>query len=91
LPTHVCKAVRASMQCRTTALGGHIPACPDGHLSRLWYHSCRHQACPVRTGRTSRPSAGWRSSGRGCRPVTMIMSSARSRMPSVPSGWPTFP
>jgi hypothetical protein len=46
LPAHVRKAVRALMQCRTAALGGHIQACPDGHMSRIWYNSCRHRACP---------------------------------------------
>src|SRR4051794_19619122 len=34
------------MQCRTAALGGHVQACPDGHMSRIWYNSCRHRACP---------------------------------------------
>jgi hypothetical protein len=34
------------MQCRTAALGGHIQACPDGHIARVWYNSCRHRICP---------------------------------------------
>ena len=34
------------MQCRTAALGGHVQACPDGHIARIWYNSCRHRACP---------------------------------------------
>jgi hypothetical protein len=46
LPAHVRKAARAIMHCRTAALGGHIQACPDGHMARLWYNSCRHRACP---------------------------------------------
>src|SRR5215475_1600746 len=46
LPAHVRKAVRALMECRTAALGGHIQACPDGHVSRVWYNSCRHRSCP---------------------------------------------
>ena len=46
LPTYVRRAVRAIMQCRTAALGGHVQACPDGHMSRVWYNSCRHRACP---------------------------------------------
>jgi len=46
LPSHVRRAARAIMQCRTAALGGHIQACPDGHMSRIWYNSCRHRACP---------------------------------------------
>jgi len=46
LPSHVRKAARAIMQCRTAALGGHIQACPDGHVMRVWYNSCRHRSCP---------------------------------------------
>jgi Putative transposase/Transposase zinc-binding domain len=46
LPAHVRKAARAIMQCRTAALGGHVQACPDGHMSRIWYNSCRHRSCP---------------------------------------------
>jgi hypothetical protein len=46
LPAHVRKAARAIMQCRTAALGGHIQACPHGHMSRIWYNSCRHRSCP---------------------------------------------
>jgi hypothetical protein len=46
LPAHVRKAARAIMQCRTAALGGHVQACPDGHMARIWYNSCRHRACP---------------------------------------------
>src|ERR687888_2276741 len=46
LPAHVRRAARAVMQCRTAALGGHLQACPDGHVSRVWYNSCRHRSCP---------------------------------------------
>jgi Putative transposase/Transposase zinc-binding domain len=46
LPAHVRRAARAGMQCRTAALGGHVQACPDGHMARIWYNSCRHRACP---------------------------------------------
>jgi hypothetical protein len=46
LPTHVRRAARAIMQCRTAALGGHVQACPDGHMARVWYNSCRHRSCP---------------------------------------------
>jgi len=46
LPAHVRRAARAIMQCRTAALGGHVQACPDGHMSRVWYNSCRHRSCP---------------------------------------------
>jgi hypothetical protein len=46
LPPHVRRAARAIMQCRTAILGGHVQACPDGHMARVWYNSCRHRACP---------------------------------------------
>jgi hypothetical protein len=46
LPAHVRRAAHALMQYRTAALGGHIQACPDGHVSRVWYNSCRHRSCP---------------------------------------------
>src|ERR687888_617880 len=46
LPAHVRKAARAIVQCRTAALGGHVQACPDGHMARIWYNSCRHRSCP---------------------------------------------
>ena len=46
LPLHVRKAGRAIMRCRTAALGGHVQACPDGHVSRIWYNSCQHRSCP---------------------------------------------
>jgi hypothetical protein len=46
LPPHVRRAARAIMQCRTAALGGHVQECPDGHMARIWYNSCRHRSCP---------------------------------------------
>jgi hypothetical protein len=46
LPTHIRRAARAIMHCRTAALGGHVQACPDGHMARIWYNSCRHRSCP---------------------------------------------
>jgi hypothetical protein len=46
LPSHVRRAAHAIMQCRTAALGGHSQACPDGHVARIWYNSCRHRSCP---------------------------------------------
>src|SRR5262245_13367714 len=46
LPAHVRRAARAIRQCHTAALGGHIQACPDGHVARIWYNSCRHRSCP---------------------------------------------
>ena len=46
LPAFVRKAVWALMACRTARLGGHIQACPEGHVERVWYNSCRHRRCP---------------------------------------------
>jgi hypothetical protein len=46
VPSHVRRAAHVIMQCRTAALGGHIQACPDGHVARIWYNACRHRSCP---------------------------------------------
>ena len=46
LPDHVRRAVGALLACRTALLGGHVQACPEGHVARVWYHSCRHRMCP---------------------------------------------
>jgi Transposase zinc-binding domain/Putative transposase len=46
LPGYVRKAVWALLACRTARLGGHIQACPEGHVERVWYNSCRHRLCP---------------------------------------------
>jgi len=46
LPGYVRQAVWALLACRTARLGGHIQACPAGHVERVWYHSCRHRRCP---------------------------------------------
>jgi Putative transposase/Transposase zinc-binding domain len=46
LPGYVRKAVWALLVCRTAVLGGHVQACPEGHVERVWYHSCRHRLCP---------------------------------------------
>jgi hypothetical protein len=46
LPEHVRAAVHCLRSCRTAALGGHIQACPEGHIERVWYNSCRHRFCP---------------------------------------------
>ena len=47
LPPRILKAARAIRACRTAALGGHVQACPAGHVERVWYNSCKHRACPV--------------------------------------------
>jgi hypothetical protein len=46
LPDHIRRAVWAILACRTALLGGHVQACPAGHVERIWYHSCRHRLCP---------------------------------------------
>jgi hypothetical protein len=43
---HQRKAGWAIIQCRTAALGGHIQACPEGHVEGVWYNSCKHRSCP---------------------------------------------
>jgi Transposase zinc-binding domain/Putative transposase len=45
-PAQVRRAVWASLACRTAVLGGHVQACPAGHIERIWYNSCRHRMCP---------------------------------------------
>lgn len=45
-PTHVWKAARSVMRCRTGALGAHIVQCPQGHVSEVQMNSCGHRACP---------------------------------------------
>jgi len=47
VPLRVIKAGHAIRKCRTALLGGHIQKCPDGHVQRVWYNSCKHRACPV--------------------------------------------
>lgn len=46
LPAHAHQAARMIQRCRTSALGGHVEACPDGHIERVWYNSCGHRCCP---------------------------------------------
>jgi Putative transposase/Transposase zinc-binding domain len=38
--------VWALLAWRTAVLGGHIQACPEGHVERVWYHSCRQRLGP---------------------------------------------
>ncbi len=46
VPDQVRRAVWALLACRTALLGGHVQACPDGPVERVWYNSCRHRMCP---------------------------------------------
>jgi hypothetical protein len=50
LPVYVRKAAWAMLVCRTAVLGGQVQSCPDGHVERVWYHSCRHRLCPQCAG-----------------------------------------
>jgi hypothetical protein len=36
LPHWVRRAVWALLACRTAVVGGHVHACPDGHVERIW-------------------------------------------------------
>lgn len=45
LPPHWYRAANKLSRCRTAALGGHVQACPEGHVERVWYNSCRHRSC----------------------------------------------
>jgi len=47
LPLRVLKAAAAIARCRTAELGGHVQRCPEGHVERVWYNSCKNRACPV--------------------------------------------
>jgi len=46
LPEYVRAAVTAMLACRTALLGGHVQSCPEGHVERIWYNSCKHRMCP---------------------------------------------
>lgn len=46
LPPHYYKAAYYLKSCRTAILGGHIQACPEGHVQKVWYNSCHHRSCP---------------------------------------------
>jgi hypothetical protein len=51
LPEHVRRAMRMVQQCHTSALGGHVERCPDGHITRIFYNACGHRWCPRCAGR----------------------------------------
>lgn len=52
LAEHVRRAMR--MVCHTSALGGHVERCPDGHVVRAFYNGCGHRWCPRCAGRQRR-------------------------------------
>ena len=39
MPLHMHRAARQLGACRTAAMGGHIQGCPEGHASRVVFHS----------------------------------------------------
>lgn len=45
LPSHR-QALRAIVQCRTAALGGHVYQCDACEQIHYCYHSCRNRHCP---------------------------------------------
>lgn len=46
LPPYLIRAALDLIACRTAGMGGHVEACPNGHVHRVWYNSCRHRSCP---------------------------------------------
>jgi hypothetical protein len=46
LQDYVRQAVHMAISCHTSALGGHVERCPDGHVERIFYNSCGHRCCP---------------------------------------------
>jgi hypothetical protein len=55
LPSHR-QAIRAIVQCRTAAMGGHVYYCDPCEQSQYYYHSCRNRHCPQCQGDMA---AGW--------------------------------
>jgi Putative transposase/Transposase zinc-binding domain len=46
LSTAQRRVMTAIVQCRTSALGGHIEQCDTCGHQRVWYNSCRNRHCP---------------------------------------------
>ncbi len=46
LPGYMTRAAERIIACRTAALGGHVQSCPNGHVHRVHYNSCKHRSCP---------------------------------------------
>ena len=55
-PLFKLKAASAFMKCRTSAMGGHIQRCPNGHIQKAHYNSCKQRHCPACN---ALPSARW--------------------------------
>ena len=50
MPNAHLAAMRAIVDCRTAALGGHLVECDRCKERDFAYHSCRHRACPKCSG-----------------------------------------
>ena len=50
VPPHHYRAAWNVMLCRTSALGGHVQRCENGHVTGVWYNSCHHRWCPQCNG-----------------------------------------
>lgn len=46
LSANMRRAAYRMRHCRTAAMGGHVVSCPEGHVHRVAYNSCRHRSCP---------------------------------------------
>jgi hypothetical protein len=46
LSLNMRRAAYRMRHCRTAAMGGHVVSCPEGHVHRVVYNSCRHRSCP---------------------------------------------
>ncbi|MBL4623529.1 MAG: transposase [Flavobacteriales bacterium] len=46
VPLDHLRAAESFMQCRTSALGGHIQSCKNRCEHHVQYHSCKHRSCP---------------------------------------------
>ena len=54
LQEHVRRAVWMALHCHTSALGGHVERCPNGHIERVFDNACGHRFCPRCAGRIRR-------------------------------------
>jgi len=53
LPLIYLKVLDKLGACRTAILGGHAQYCANGHLSGIWYNSCKHRSCPQCQGKAT--------------------------------------
>jgi len=45
-PPHICKTIRAIINCRTEVLGSHVDHCDNCGYTHISYNSCRNRHCP---------------------------------------------